>query len=123
MVFLSDSFEDGSCAFAKGIVVVIELVMVIKSGKSREALASAGAFYTGVFLSGMCNKNNTFVVVDAMVVVIELVIVIKSGKSREALALSLWAGKQSWESGATLLLQATSVDPHCALLQASMYSN
>ena len=36
---------------------------------------------------------------------------------------TLWAGKQSWESGATLLLQATSVDPHCALLQASMYSN
>ena len=60
MIFLSDSFEDGSCAFAKGIVVV-----------------------------------------DA-VLVIELVMVIKSGKSREALALSLWAGKQSWESGSVL---------------------
>ena len=120
MVFLSDSFEDGSCAFAKGIVVVdavlvIELVMVIKSGKSREALASAGAFYTGVFLSGMCNKNNTFVVVDAMVVVIELVIVIKSGKSREVLALSLWAGKQSWESGLPLH------SAHCQKLLATYW--
>ena len=81
-------------------MLVIELV--IKSGKSREALASADNF-TLWFLVVVIYTKYRIVVVNA-VLVIELVV--KSGNSMEALALSL-CGVESSHGRVNL---------HCTLL-------